>query len=132
MGKRIILGGIVVFVTWAVLDYVIHGVILAGAYAATASLWRPMGEMKLGVMVVALFISALAFAALYAWMVERKSAGRGFTFGLLYGIATGVAMGYGTYAVMPIPYGMAFTWFLGTVVEGSAAGVLLGLVVKRP
>lgn len=132
MGKRIVLGGIVVFIAWAVLDYVIHGVLLAGLYAATASLWRPMAEMKLGVMYVALFISALAFTALYAWLVDRKSASRGFSFGLLYGIATGVAMGYGTYAVMPIPYSIAITWFLGTVVEAAVAGVLIGLIVKNP
>ena len=37
-------------------------------------------------------------------------------------------MGYGTYSVMPIPYSMALTWFLGAVVEGAAAGLLVGSV----
>jgi hypothetical protein len=131
MGKRIVFGGIVVFVAWEILDYVIHGVILKGLYESTAALWRPMAEMKIGVMAVAVLISAFAFTAIYGWLVGKKSIGQGFRYGLLYGVATGVAMGYGTYAAMPIPYAMAFGWFIGTLVETCVAGLLLGLIVKE-
>jgi hypothetical protein len=131
MGKRIVIGGIVVFIAWEVLDYVLHGVVLKSQYEATASLWRSMGEMKLGVLAVAVLISAFAFTAIYGWLVGKKSVGRGFTYGLLYGIATGVAMGYGTFAVMPIPYVMAFGWFIGSLIETCVAGLLVGLIVKE-
>ena len=50
MTKRIVLAVIAVFVLWQVLDFVIHGLILMKTYQATASLWRPRPEMKLGLM----------------------------------------------------------------------------------
>jgi len=47
--KRMILSVLAVFLAWSVVDDVIHGVILRSSYAATAPLWRPMGDMKMGV-----------------------------------------------------------------------------------
>jgi hypothetical protein len=40
-------------------------------------------------------------------------------------------MGYGSYSVMPIPYHMALTWFLGSVVEASVGGMIAGLIIKE-
>jgi hypothetical protein len=131
MGKRILLGGIAVFVLWSVLDFIIHGVILRGTYEATASLWRPMAEMKMGLMYATTFIAALAFASIYGWLVDSKGLQTGFRYGLLYGIGVGVGMGYGTYSVMPIPYSMALTWFLGTVASATLCGLLLGILIRK-
>jgi hypothetical protein len=131
MGKRILLGGIAVFVLWSVLDFIIHGVILRGTYEATASLWRPMAEMKMGLMYVTTFIHALAFASIYGWLVGSKGLLTGFRYGLLYGIGVGIGMGYGTYSVMPIPYSMALTWFLGTVTSATLGGLLLGIIIRK-
>jgi hypothetical protein len=131
MGKRILLGGIAVFVLWSVLDFIIHGVILRGTYEATASLWRPMAEMKMGLMYVTTFIAALAFTSIYGWLVGSKGLQTGFRYGLLYGIGVGIGMGYGTYSVMPIPYSMALTWFLGTVASATLGGLLLGILIRK-
>ena len=131
MVKKVLLAAIAVFVAWEALDFVIHQMILAPTYATLPQLWRPQAEMKLGVMFVAVLIAALAFAALYAYFVRPKSLAAAVRFGLVWGIGTGVAMGYGSYAVMPLPYSMAITWFLGTVVEGCVAGALVGLIVKE-
>jgi hypothetical protein len=131
MGKRVLLGGIVVFVLWSVLGFIVHGMILRSTYEATASLWRPIAEMKMGLMYVMSFIAALAFASIYGWLVGSKSPQTGFRYGLLYGIAVGVGMGYGTYSVMPIPYSMALAWFLGAVVEATLGGLLLGIIIRK-
>lgn len=37
----------------------------------------------------------------------------------------------GAYAVLPIPCGMALTWFVGTIVEALVAGILVGLIVRN-
>jgi len=131
MKKSILFAAIVVFVLWSVLGFIIHGLILKFAYASTASLWRPMVEMKMGLMYVTIFISAMAFSAIYGYLVAKKSSMAGLTYGLLYGIAVGVGMGYGSYSVMPIPYSMALTWFLGAVLEGVLGGLLLGGIIKN-
>jgi len=130
MGKKIVIGGVLVFIAWAVLDFVIHVLILGGTYAQQPELWRPQAEMKMGVMYVAVLIAALAFAALWGWFVSDRTPVNGAKFGLVWGIGMGVSMGYGTYAVMPIPYHMALVWFLGTVVEAVVAGLIVGAVVR--
>jgi hypothetical protein len=129
--KRFILSVIVVFLAWSVMDYIIHGVILQSSYAATASLWRPMGEMKMGVMYVSVLIAAVAFVLIFFRFFSRKGVGMGLKYGLCFGIATGVSMGYGSYSVMPIPYHMAFTWFLGSVIEAAVGGMIAGAIIKE-
>lgn len=130
MAKKIILASIAVFVGWVVLDFVIHVVILRGAYEQTSTLWRPEGEMKTTLMYIVSLISAVGFVLLYAWFVSGKSTMTGLKFGLLLGVIWGISMGYGSYSVMPITYGTALTWFLGTIVEMGFAGWMTGLVFK--
>ena len=52
MAKKLLIGTVAVFITWEILDFVIHNLILMDSYAATAHLWRPEGEMKMGLMVM--------------------------------------------------------------------------------
>ncbi|MCB0834717.1 MAG: hypothetical protein KDC45_14710 [Bacteroidetes bacterium] len=130
MAKKLIIGTVAVFVAWSVLDFVLHGVLLQKAYADTASLWRPMEEMKMGVMYTVTLIASVTFVFLYAKMVTKTGLNSGLLYGLLIGILWGVSFGYGTYSVMPIPYYMAMTWFFGTIVECTVAGALVGLLVK--
>jgi uncharacterized membrane protein YhfC len=131
MNKRIILGIVAVFVAWQVLDIILHGVILASTYKATAELWRPMPEMKMGLMKLVCLVSAACFVCLYAWLVRPKSWAAGLSYGLVFGVATGIGMGFGTFCVMPIPQSLAMAWFIGTIVETAAAGLLVGWIVKE-
>ena len=129
--KRGILAVAAVFVAWSVLDYIIHVVLLGGCYEATAHLWRSPEDMKWGLMYFNVLIVAIIFVYIYAKFFARKGTCTGVTYGLLIGISWGVSMGYGSYSVMPIPYHMALAWFLGTVVEMTLAGLLLGLIIKE-
>jgi hypothetical protein len=58
--RRVILAVVAVFLAWSLMDFVIHGAILASSYAATPSLWRPMNEMKMPVMYLSVLIAALS------------------------------------------------------------------------
>jgi hypothetical protein len=130
MVKKILLGGIAIFVAWEILDFLIHGVILRSTYATLGNMFRAQGEMKMGLMAVVVLIAAVVFAAVYAWFVNPKGLATGVKFGLVWGFAGGVMMGYGSYAAMPVPYVMALAWFLGTWVEFTVAGLLAGLIIK--
>jgi hypothetical protein len=130
MVKKILLGGVVVFVAWEILDFVIHGLILGSTYATQPNLFRPQAEMKMGLLLVVTLIGALAFAAVYGWFVNPKSLATGVKYGLVWGFGGGVMMGYGTYGFMPIPHIMALAWFLGTWIEFTVAGLLAGLIIK--
>jgi hypothetical protein len=130
MVKRVALAVVAVFICWAVLDFVVHGILLQEAYAKTANLWRPMSEMKMGLSYIVSFISCLVFTLIYALFFGRKSLGIGLAYGVIFGLGSGISMGYGTYSVQPIPYMMALTWFLATLVRGSLAGLIVGAIVK--
>tara|TARA_Y100000588_G_scaffold393563_1_gene510049 strand:- start:2501 stop:2764 length:264 start_codon:yes stop_codon:yes gene_type:complete len=58
---------------------------------------------------VVVLILSIAFVFIYKVLCGEKDAMKG----MKYGIWFGVAVGYGTYSVMPIPYSMSLTWFLG-------------------
>ena len=131
MAKRIILAILAVFVAWSVLDFVIHGWLLSATYEATAHLWRPMEEMKMGLMNVVRILSAVFFTLIYACLINGKGMGTGVKYGLLLGLGTGVSVGYGTYSYMPIPHSLALSWFLGTVIQTTLAGLLVGLIIKE-
>ena len=130
MVKKILLGGIAVFVAWEILEFVFHGLILGSTYATLPNVFRAQADMKMGLMAVVVLIAALAFAAAYGWFVSPKSLATGVKYGLLVGFGGGVSMGYGSYAAMPVPYVMALAWFLGTWVEFTVAGLLAGLIIK--
>lgn len=130
MNFRTILAVVAVTVTWIVMDMLIHGVFLMSTYEETAELWRPEGEMKMGLMWLVTLLVSVPFTLIYALLISPKSLKSGLVYGLLYGLATGISMGYGTYCFMPIPYKLAIGWLLGTLVEAVAAGALVGWIVR--
>lgn len=130
MNKRCVLAIVAVFAAWQVMDFLIHSVILAPQYAATASLWRPEGEMKIGLMIIVSLIGATCFTLVYERFFATKNIANGALYGLICGIGVGSSMGHGSYSVMPLPYALALGWFLATVAEGVVAGIIVGAVIK--
>ena len=132
MLRKVLLPALAITLAWGVLDFIMHGILLQPQYRATPALWRPMGEMKMGVMYFSVFISALAFAAIYHNFVRPKSGPVALLYGIWMGLGHGIAFGYGSYAVMPVPYVMALTWFLGSIVKGAVAGMIVSAFWREP
>ena len=130
MLKNTILSIVAIFIAWAILDYVIHGMMLQQTYAATAQLWRPMDEMKVPLMYLVTLAYITCFVLIYAIFIRNKSLFTGVKFGALYGTAAGISMGFGSFSYMPIPLSLAFSWFAGMLVESVVAGALVGLILK--
>lgn len=129
--KRTLLAVLAVFVLWSAMDFVIHGLVLASPYALTPQLWRPMAEMKTGLMYATVLIAAASFVGIYAWFIADKSVKTAVRYGLVFGVGSGISMGYGSYSVMPLPYEIALGWFAGTLIEAVAAGWITGMIVKK-
>jgi hypothetical protein len=129
--KRTMLAVLAVFVLWSAMDFVIHGLVLASPYALTPQLWRPMAEMKTGLMYVTVLVAAAAFVCVYAWFIGNKSVKTALRYSLVFGLGSGMSMGYGSYSVMPLPYQIALGWFLGSLIEAIAAGWITGMLVKQ-
>lgn len=131
MRKTLLIGTIALFILWVVLDWLLHGVLLASSYRATAALWRPMPEIKIGVIWGTTLVTALCFTLLYLYGFAGVSMQRTLAFGLWFGLAAGTSMGLGTYAVEPIPLSLALAWLLGTLVEALVGALLLHWVYAR-
>ena len=131
MVNRMLLTIVAVFLAWSVLDFVIHGVLLASTYEATAEMWRPMDEMNMPLMYAVTLVFTVCFVLIFALLVERRSLSSGILYGTLFGLATGVSMGYGSYTYMPIPLLLANSWFAGVLVEAIVAGAIAGLIMKN-
>jgi hypothetical protein len=130
MIKRSILAVVAIFITWSVIDFVIHGVLLAETYEATADLWRPMEEMKTGQMYALSFVIVFLFTSAYGCLVSPKSLGAGLKFGLILGLIVGGGMGFGSHTYLPIPMSLALSWFAGVLIEYVAAGAIVGGLIK--
>ncbi|MXY67834.1 MAG: hypothetical protein F4Y47_04660 [Acidobacteriia bacterium] len=130
MSLRPILAVVAVFLTWSMLDLVIHGMLLDPIYQATADLWRPVEEMKMALMYAVAIATAACFVMIYTCLVTRKSLAAGLKLGALFGLASGVSMGWGFYGYMPIPLSLAWGWFLSILINFVLAGALVGAIVK--
>jgi hypothetical protein len=129
MTKRTILAMVAIFISWSIMDIIIHGVLLKSTYEASASLWRPMDEMNMPLMYLVILVFTVCFVLIYE-LIEKKSLAAGIKYGALFGLAAGISMGLGSYSYMPIPLTLAWSWFLGTLVELIVAGAIAGVIMK--
>jgi len=130
MVKRTIWAVVAVFIAWSILDFILHGLLLRSTYEATANLWRPMNQMNMPLMYFVTLVFTTCFVLIYGFLVGQKSLTSGIQFGALFGLATGISMGFGSYVYMPIPLTLAFSWFLGSWIEAIVAGAIAGAIIK--
>ena len=130
--KRWLLASVAVLVVVAVLEFLIHGVLLSDLYRQTVSVWRSEAEMQkmMWIFWVGMLVFAPFFALIYVKGYEKgkPGLGQGFRYGLYVGVMLSVMHSFGWYVILPIPLALAFYWLLGILVEFIAAGVAAGLV----
>ena len=115
-------------------DFLVHGLLLKGAYEATASLWRPMEEMHglMWAMWVLYLVSALVLPHMYSKGYEpgKGAAGQGLRFGLAIGLLMSTGMSLGTYFMIPLPASLAAAWFAAGMVQFAVVGIAIALIHK--
>jgi len=137
-------------------DFIVHGILLQDAYAATANLWRPESEMQsMGIYCIVIHLSlAFLYSALYKMSnsnyqascateivpkaksknaVEEKKCcpmKRGLCFGTILGLILAVTNA-SAYMHLPIPASLAISWFLASLFQGVGTGVLLSLINNK-
>lgn len=133
MNKKILYGFIAVFVISEVVSIFMNGFLLRTAYEATASLWRSDMNSLMWIYYVIAAIGAFFFTFIFSRGYEGKGMMEGIRYGLSIGIWMGMGMAYGTYAMIAIPYSMALTWFIGTIIQYILCGIAVALIFgKQP
>jgi hypothetical protein len=128
--KKILTGCVVVFVIMEVLDFVVHSLILAGAYQATASVWRPNDVMmqKMWVMYVSNLVVAFFISLIFSKGFEGKGLLEGARYGFYIGVLLSMGMAWGTYVMIPIPWRLSIQWFMYGMIEYIICGMALAWV----
>lgn len=133
--KKILNASIVVFVLCVIMDYALHGILLKGLYAETASLWRPAEAIGKLTWIFWVVDAAIAFLLVWlfakGWEAGKPWLGQGIRFGLVLGLLFSLPMGFSMYAIMPIPLMLALGWFVGSLVEFLIASIAAAWMFRK-
>jgi len=133
--KRWLLASVAVLIAIAVMEFVIHGMLLSGLYRQTPSLWRPQAQMQQMAWIfwVGYLVFAPFFALIYVKGHEKgkPGLGQGVRFGLYLGAMLSVMHSFVWYVILPIPFALAFYWFMAIFAEFIVAGAVAGLVYRE-
>jgi hypothetical protein len=132
MAMRPLLAALAILVAWALLDLLLHRLLLGPMYQASPSLWHlfPFDQMNVALIyAVTSFVLIGVIVGIYKLLVRPKSLRAGLFLGAFIGLALGVSAGFGTFIHMPIPLALAWGWFIGGWLKGLAAGAIVGAVI---
>lgn len=133
--RRWVIASVTVAVVVAVLEMIIHGMLLQSVYQQTASVWRPMAESE--PLMPLMWLGYLLFAPFFVWIYAKGLEtgkgvlAQGVRFGLAFGIGLSAMSSLIWYVVLPIPATLAWAWFAAGVVVYLAAGVGAALTYRN-
>jgi hypothetical protein len=131
--KKVLIGCVAVFVIIEILDFIIHGIILADAYLVTAAVWRPQEVMmqKMWIFYVTNFVVSFFVSLIFSKGYEGKGIMEGVRFGFYIGMILSMGMAWGMYVMVSVPWQLAIQWFIYALIEYILAGIALSLVFGK-
>ena len=132
--KKLLVTFIVVYILLEAMGYLIHGVILSSTYEMeeVKAAFRPEAEMNSNMWIVWLtdLVWAFFFVFFFAKGYEGKGIMEGLRFGFYMGLFWSLVSSYQSYAFIPMPYSLAFQWFIFGMITMLILGVVAALVYK--
>ena len=129
--KRFWLSLLCVFITFEVINFIVHSLILGSAYMELQNIWRPeMMEMMWGMYLINLFVCAL-FVYIFIKGYEGKGIMEGARYGLLIGLLMNTAGAFYQYILYPIPFAIIIQWFVFGMIQYLACGIVAAAVYKK-
>lgn len=129
MTKKFWLSTFVLFLLSMATDFVLHGLLLHGAYAQLPNLMRTEADSQqhFPLMLLAHLIMAIAFVWIYQRGREEKPwLGQGFRFGLAVAFLTVVPTYLIYYVVQPLPGSLVAQQVAFDLVRTAGLGILVG------
>jgi hypothetical protein len=122
-----------VFVGMAILEFLVHGVILSAWYAEHPEYWRSQQDMqsRMGWMYLGYALFSLLFTLIYTKGYEGKPGlGEGLRYGLWIGMLLQLPRMFIMHAVYPYPGKLLVAWLITGVIEAIIFGLLVGMIYK--
>ncbi|KPJ52648.1 hypothetical protein AMJ39_07320 [candidate division TA06 bacterium DG_24] len=128
---RFVIAGVVVFVAFLVLqNFIVHGLILKGAYEATADVWREDMMSKMPLMYLLTLIISFLLVFIFHKGYEGRGLAEGLRFGFWLGLLMNLSMALGSYAAYPVPGLLALQWFIYGMIIYLIVGVIIAAIYR--
>jgi len=131
--KQFIIAVIVGFIALGVMDYVIHELILGGAYeplAGTVLRAREDMNSNLWAMILAEIIFVVMFVWIYTFGVKGKGLMEGVRYGLYIGLLYSIVPSVGIWAMIPVSGWLCWMWIIFSLIETIILGLIVGAIYK--
>jgi len=134
MGSKFWLAVIVVFIVFAILQFVVHGGILSKLYMENSHLFKDAAVQKK--MIFWHLISQLIFAFLFCFIYSKGFepnkgfAGQGFRYGIYLGLIVCLPLAITHYAVLAAPGKMLALQGILNFITVVIVGIILGAIYK--
>ena len=128
--KRFIIAVIAVFVSFQILDFIIHFIILGPTYQEYKDLWRPDMMSKLWIMYISSFILSFLFIYIFAKGYEGRGLAEGIRYGIIIGLLIYAVGALNQYAVYPISFSLAVKWFVYGMIEFIICGIVAAWIYR--
>ena len=135
MDKRFWISGVVMSIATLLVDFLVHGTLLAGDYKALGPLYRPEAEQMnyFPYMIAAHVLIGFAMTWLYRQGIDRGKGvvGQGLRFGLALALFSAIPGYLIYYAVQPIPAALAHKQMIFATIGLLLLGVLVAYLNPR-
>ena len=129
--KRFLLSLLAVFVTFQVLNFLIHSLILSGAYQDLESVWRQDMMDVMWLMYIADLIFAGFFTLIYTQWVKTPGIKSGLMYGLFIGLMMNTSGMINQFVIYPITSWLLWMWIIFGLIQFVLCGLVLGLIYKN-
>ena len=121
---------IVIYILGGILNFVIHGVLLAATYESLVEVWRPDMDRLMWLQ----WVTPLFYTFFFIYIFAKGREGKGIVEGLRYGLIIWAFMSipsiYGQYMVYPLPYSLVLQWLIYDLVVLVILGIAVSLLYK--
>ena len=131
--KQWAIASVAAFVAMAVIEFLVHGVMLSSWYMEYPSYWRTQEQMmsKMPWMYAGYLFFAGLFSYIYTRGYEGKSGvGEGMRYGMLVGALIGIPKMFIDHAVFYYPGKIVVGWGVSMLVMCTILGMVVGLIYK--
>jgi hypothetical protein len=128
--KKMILACFGVFLAFEVMDYTIHGLILAPVYVQLAHIWRQDMMSKMWLMALSTLVMSVMFVYIFIKGYENKGIAEGIRFGIVTGLFMNFMGMFGQYVMYPVPFDLTVKWFIFGMLEFMIAGMVAAIIYK--
>ena len=132
--KKFWIAVVVVFILAEVTGFLIHGVMLSSTYESEGikEIVRGMEEMQsnMWIMWVTDLVWVFFFTFIFVRGYENKGLLEGFKYGIYIGLFVPFVFAYQSYVIYPVPYSLAFKWFLFGVIQCVIYGLAVAAIYK--